>query len=821
MTECVRVVVIGGGVTGCGLAYHLARQGWTDVLLLEKNELTAGATWHAAGNVMHYASSALLTRLHKETTDLMPELEVETGQSVGFHRTGALRLITGAEQLVEYRRAAARASILGVEMDIVSVDEARQRFPLMRGEGLRAALWTPGDGHVDPSGVTFAYAKGARSRGVRIRTGTQVTGLDWTGEEWQVSTSSGPVRAEYVVNCAGMWSQELANMVGVTLPLIVFMHQHLVTEDHPALRALPRELALTRDPFGGFYCRQEGYGLLSGVYEHSPEFVFVDGIPPSFGMELMAPGFDRSADFIARAIERVPALGEVGIKAVYNGPTSRTPDHQPLLGPVPGLRNYFIAAGYAAGFVQAALTKYVAQWIIGGEPELDLSDLHVARFGVHADRDFAFDTVRAAHAFSNTPNYPYAERAAGRPAQTGPLYDRQAARRACFGVRGGVEVVNWYAPDDQEPREQYGFGRPAWHAVVGDECAAVTTGVGLVDLAHLYTFEVTGERAEPFLRGALASPLPAVGACAPALALTTRGTVATLLTVVRPEHGRFLLVGPGEQRIRDLDHLRRAASGEASVALNDVTGGIVRLQLMGPAAGDVVRSAARTDLAAPATTPLGFAGLLHLSYVPTVLARVDETAAGDWLLLAPSELARRLYDVLHGHGEAAGLRDVGVRAWDALRLEAGEPVVGVDIDRTLTPAEAGLDHLLASGQAGAGAASLGGAQPMARRRVLIATAEDPSSDRSTDPYRDDAVLDGDRRIGLVSTGGFGFRCRRGLAQAVVPAAFAVPGTELAIEVLGERCAAMVLAASPVRGPAASGPRPAQAGTARDGAALPG
>ena len=468
MSEQARVVVIGGGVAGCGLAYQLAARGWTDVLLLEKNELTAGATWHAAGHVMHYAASALLTRLQKETTDLMPRLEAETGQSVGFHRTGALRLITSDEQQVEYRRAVAKAGALGMDMDIVSVDEARRHFPLMRAEGLRGALWTPGDGHVDPASVALAFARGARDRGVRIRIGTQVTGMRWTGAEWWLSTSQGEVRAEYVVNCAGMWAQEIANMVGVTLPLVVFMHQHLVTEDHPAVKALPRELALIRDPAGGFNCRQEGRGLLSGVYEHTPEFVFVDGIPPAFGKELMAPNYDRSADFIARAIERVPALGEVGVKMVYNGPTSRTPDHQPLFGPIPGLRNHFIAAGFAAGFVQAGFTKYLAQWIVDGEPELDLSELHAARFGLHADRAFAFDVVRAAHAFSNTPNYPHAERSAGRPAQTGPLYDRQAARRACFGVRAGVEVVNWYAPPGRAPSEQPRFGRPDWHEVVGE-----------------------------------------------------------------------------------------------------------------------------------------------------------------------------------------------------------------------------------------------------------------------------------------------------------------------------------------------------------------
>lgn len=787
MTEQARVVVIGGGVAGCGLAYHLTRLGWRDVLLLEKNELTAGATWHAAGHVMHYASSALLTRLQKETTDLLPLLERETGQCVGFHRTGALRLITRDDQFIEFRRAVAKAGALGMEMDIVSPARARELFPLMREEGLRGAVWTPGDGHCDPSGVTFAYARGARDQGARIRTQCQVKALAWTGSEWRIETTKGPVIAEYVVNCAGMWAQEIANMVGVTLPLIVFMHQHLVTEEHPAVSALTEELVLIRDPAGGFNCRQEGRGLLSGVYEHSPQFVFVDGIPQAFGRELMAPDYDRSADFIARAIERVPALGEVGIKMVYNGPTSRTPDHQPLLGPVPGLRNHFIAAGFAAGFVQAGFTRYVAQWLTEGEPELDLSELHVARFGVHADRAYAFDVVRAGHAFSNTPSYPYTERSAGRPAQTDPLYDRQVAANACFGVRAGIEIVNWYAPPGIEPAEQPRFGRPAWQDIVASECAHVAIKAGLFDLADRYCFEVSGSGAAGFLARVLASALPAPGASAPGLLLTVRGTVATLLTVVRPRPDRFLLVGSGEHRVWDLDVLRNLLSGaEAEAQVTDQTGGCVRLLLSGPAAPDVISRCAAADLAAPSPLPHDFGGLLQFDYVPVVAARVDETATGDWLLIAPAELARRLHEVLHAHGAGAGLRDTGLRALDLLRLEAGEPVPGVDVDRTTTPEEAGLDHLVQATQAGV---STG---PNRRRVMLEVDAVDG------DAYRNDPVLAGDAGVGLVGSGGFGPRCGLSLAQALLPAEFSAAGTRLGVEILGQRRAATVLAEAPAR-----------------------
>ena len=444
MKTHARVLIIGGGVTGCGLAYHLTKLGWSDIVLVEKNELTAGATWHAAGHLMHYSNGAILTKLQKETTDLFPKLEQETGQPVGFHRSGAIRLISHPDQQIEYRRAVAKAELFGVEMEIVGPQRVKELFPLIDTRNLLGGVYTPGDGHVDPSMLTFAYAKGARTGGVEINTQCKVTGLDWHGDHWQVSTVKGTIRAEIIVNCAGMWAPELSAMLGVRLPLIVFMHQHMVTEDHPAVVALDRELVLIRDSINGFNCRQEGKGLLSGVYEHAPEFVFVDGIPPEFGKELMTPNLDRSADFIARAIERVPALGEVGIRMVYNGPTSRTPDHQPLLGPLPGVPNCFIAAGYAAGFVQAGFTRQVAQWIAEGEPDTDMTEFDARRFAPYGNREFAFRTVHAAHAFSNTPGYPHGERGAGRPARTSPLYDRLAAAGAIYGVRNGWEVPNFF-----------------------------------------------------------------------------------------------------------------------------------------------------------------------------------------------------------------------------------------------------------------------------------------------------------------------------------------------------------------------------------------
>jgi dimethylglycine dehydrogenase len=784
MKKHARVLIIGGGVTGCGLAYYLTKLGWSDIVLVEKNELTSGATWHAAGHVMHYSNGAILSKLQKETTDLFPVLERETGQAVGFHQSGAVRLIVHPDQQIEYRRAVAKAELFGVEMEIIGPQRVKELFPLLQIDGLFGGVYTPGDGHVDPSMLTFAYAKGARMGGVEINTQCKVTGLDWRADHWRVATVNGTIQAEIIVNCAGMWAPELAAMLGVRLPLIVFMHQHLVTEDHPAVAALDRELVLIRDSINGFNCRQEGKGLLSGVYEHAPEFVFVNGIPPEFGKELMTPNLDRSADFIARAIERVPALGEVGIRMVYNGPTSRTPDHQPLLGPLPGVPNCFIAAGYAAGFVQAGFTRQVAQWIAEGEPDTDMSEFDVRRFAPYGNREFAFRTVHAAHAFSNAPGYPHGEREAGRPARTSPLYDRLAAVGAIYGVRNGWEVPNFFAAGETPLRPPAAFARPYWFVAVGNECRAAAHTAGILDLSFLAKFEIAGPQAETALGAVLTGALPRrdgdVTRCA---MLTPRGGIATMLIVVRLAADHFLLIGPGEYEARDADDLARRLARQ-SVGFRNVTGAIAMLLVTGPRARDLLTECTRSDLTfslGEEHFPTGTAQQGSLGYAPVTIVRHDETGLGNWLVAVPSDFARPLYEVLRQAGGPFGAVDIGVRAWDALRLEHGTPTVGLDIDRTLSPMEAGL----AASDLGGPSRSSNGRETRRLVRLRVNSGEQ-------DPYQNDVVSHRGRAVGLVRSGGFGHLGRMSLAFAVIPASLATAGTSLEVEIYGRRHPAIVL-----------------------------
>ncbi|MBT6118082.1 MAG: GcvT family protein, partial [Rhodospirillaceae bacterium] len=771
MNRTARAVVIGGGVTGCGLLYHLAKLGWTDCLLVEKNDLTAGATWHAAGHVAHYSASALLTRLQVETTALFPALEAETGQATGFHRTGAIRLATQPEHVTDFKRALAKAKALGVEMEIIGPDEIKRLFPFIETDGLIAGAHTFGDGHADPTGITMAYAIGARAMGAKISIGEQVESLTWLGDEWEVVTNKGTIRAEVVINCAGMWSPEIAAMVGVTLPLIVFMHQHMATEDYPPIRELDHELPLLRDPAGGFNMRQEGGGFLSGVYEHEPEFVFKDGIPPEFGQELMTPNLDRSTDFLAAAMARIPAFGQVGIKTIYNGPTSRTPDHQPMLGPVPGVPNHFIAAGYAAGIMQAGFTKYLAQWIAEGEPEEDMSELDVRRFGIHADRAFTFDVVHAGHTFSNAIPYPYGERAAGRPARTSALYDRLNAEGAVFGVRNGWEVANWFAGPDDDPAEPSSFRRPRWQAAVGREVAVAAEASALADFSYLSLFKISGPGAEGFLETLSAASLPAPGRAAVAPFLTKTGRVATCLRIARTKDDEFLLIGPGEHERRDHDWLWRqlpadGPAGLENVRLENESGRHGILLLTGPKAGEVLRACGKADIFADlsdAGLPEGGIAKAGLGYAPATVIRLDETGCGDHWLLTPMDFLRHLHDAVAAAGEEHGLRAMGLRAWDSLRLERAVPAIGLDADRTMTPAEAGLGALVAGGSADDG-----------DRRMALLRVASPDMD----PWRNDVVWQGDNAVALIGSGGYGHRAGASLGLAALPAALAAPGTKL-------------------------------------------
>lgn len=778
MTTRARVAIIGGGIVGCGILYHLAKRGWTDLVLLEKTELTAGATWHAAGNLSHYSSSAFWTRLQKATTELYKTLATEMGHPIGFHEAGSIRLATVPDHMVEHRRAYAKAKALGVDMELIGLKEIKDLFPFIELHDVLGGAFTSGCGSADPSSATYAMATLARQHGAKIRTNTKVTALEPlpTGE-WRIATDKGELTAEIVVNAAGMWAPEVAALVGVKLPFVIFLHQHLVTESSPLIAALPRELPTLRDPIGGFNVRQEGKGLLSGIYEHEPEFWGVDGIPPAFGREVLPPNWDRSQDFLERAIARVPLLGELGIKMVYNAPTSRTPDHAPLVGPVPGLRNFFMAAGFSAGIMQSGTTGLIAEWIAEGETSLDPAPIDVRRFGPYATKEFTYSVVRVGHKFAGAIDYPHGERGAGRPGKTGPLYERQRANRARFGARNGWETPLWFAPEGVEPKETSRFGRPEWTPHVDAECRRVREGAGLLDRTGRSVFEMTGADARKTLAALSAGVVPTRDGEARLMPfLTPKGGIAALLMTLRLNAEHFRLTGPVEHEVRHFDWLWRNLPRGTSVSLRNRTEQMGSLLLAGPRARAILESAAGRTLSED-TFPWSTARAIELGMARATALRFTTFGEDGWELHVPAPSLAPLYALLMTAGTAHGLGNVGLRAQDALHLEAGFPREGWDFDTTTTIAEAGFALLVDERRAIAGKSA---------RRVVRLAIEGGEADA----YLNDAVLDGERTVGLIASGGHD-RHGKGIAFASLPMESAAPGRKLTVEILGKACTATV------------------------------
>ena len=772
-----QVAIIGGGIVGCGVQYHLAKLGWTDTLILEKAELTAGCTWHAAGNLSHYAASPFWTRVQKWTTDLYEQLAAECGHDVGYHRAGSIRLATVPEHMVENRRAWAKAKALGVEMHLIGPAEIKTLFPFIELHEVLGGAFTPGCGSADPSSVTFAMAERARAMGAAIKQGVRVTGLAPTPSGgWRLATTAGEVEAEIVVNAAGMWAPEIMAWLGIELPFVKFLHQHLVTEPSPLIKALPRRLPTLRDPLGGFNVRQEGVGLLSGIYEHEPVFWGEAGVPAGFGREVFAPDWERSQDFLDNAIRRVPLLGQLGIKMVYNAPTSRTPDHNPLCGPVPGLRNFHMAAGFAAGIMQAATTRLIAEWIAHGEPGIDCAPIDVKRYGPFATSAFTYAVVRAGHKFAGAIDYPYGERGAARPGKTSPLHAHHCARRAAMAARNGWEVPLWYAPEGMEPKERSVFGLPHWWPIVRDEARRAIDGAALFDACSFSRFALAGREAIAQLDRLCASRLPPVGGMAPLVFLTPKGRVASWLLAARPDEDTIRLFGPPETEDRDFDWLWRNLPPSARLANRTMDEGA--LLLIGPEAPARV----------PQAPAAGRAGAIEWGGHKAFAVRGTTYGMDGCLIVAPME---RL-PALHAQALATGIAEIGVRALDALRLWNGVPRRGLDIDIGTTALGSPLAALIDWGKPdflGRAAASAERTQGLARRLVRLSVeASDP-------PYENDTVFAGEEALGLVGSAAPAPEAGRALAFASVPAAHAVEGTALAVEVLGGRRPARVLGPS--------------------------
>ena len=787
-----RAVVIGGGVGGTSIAYHLADLGWRDVVLVDRAELTSGSTFHSAGLVGQLRSSVTLTRMMMYGADLYRRLAAETGVDPGWHEVGSIRLASSPERLEELTRQAGWAQTFGLPMDLISPREAQDRFPPMSTDGVLGGVWLPTDGWLDPSGLAHALAAGARQRGATIRTHTRVVAIGTergrvTGVTVEHQGEREEIRADVMVNVGGMFAPEIGAMVGVTVPLIPIAHQYLFTEQmegvHPGLPQL-------RDPDNLVYFREEVGGLCMGGYERDPAPWALDGVPADFNGRLLAPDMERFRSIMEGAIRRVPAIEDAPVSRVINGPEAFTPDNEFILGESE-VGGFWVAAGFSAHGIAGAggIGRQMASWIVEGEPELDLWKMDIRRFGP-AYRSQTHTLARSIENYATyyDIHYPNEERTAGRPLRASPTYDTLAELGAVFGEKSGWERPNWFesnAPAGDTALRPRGWAGRHWSPAIGVEALATRHAAGLYDETSFAKLEIAGPGALGFLERMCANRIDRpVGAIVYTQMLDRRGGIQADLTVTRVAEDGFLLVTGTAVGNHDASWLRRHLPDDGSVALRDITAGRVCIGLWGPRARDILASVTRDDVS-DAGFPYLTAREISIGAVPVLALRVTYVGELGWECYAPTEYGRTLWSTLWAAGQPHGLVAAGYRAIDALRLEKGYRVWSSDITPAETPYEAGLGFAVAldKGVDFIGRDALVAAKVVGpRKRLRCLVLDDPRAVAlGNEPVRVDGEV-----VGRVTSGGYGFAVERSIAYAYLPHESAAIGTRGEVELFGVR-----------------------------------
>jgi len=695
MKTYAEVAVIGGGLIGCSILYHLTKLGWKDVVLLERSELTAGSTWHAAANTHGLHDNNNISRLQYYTMKLYKELEQETGQGCGIFTTGSMYLAQTADREHQLRIQAAKAKYFDVDFYELSQHEARELNPLVNFDDIRCIMFEADGGSVDPSGVTHAYAKGARANGAEIYRQAPVIETNARADgSWDVVTDKGTIHADVVVNAAGLWGREVAALAGFELPLMTMEHQYFVTESIPEIEALGRRLPSVADRDGEYYMRQEGNGLLVGAYEKDGRFWAENGTPLEFGHELLPDDLDRIVDNVMRACDRVPVLGEAGVKRVINGPMIWSPDSAALFGPVPELQNYYCCNGIIPGFSQSGgLGSLLAQWIVEGEPELDVFGWDVARYGQWANKPFT--KARALDCYANRfkIHFPYEEREAGRAVRTRPVYELQKSMGAVFGLNYGWEHPLWFAGDGQQVEETYGFERQNSFDYVAAECKALRENAGLLDISNFAKYEVKGTGAGDWLDRVVANKVPReTGRSCLAPLIGKRGGIAGDFTVTQLAQDHYLMVGSG---MAERYHLRffNMVERPDTVSFESLTEAYTGFNLAGPKARDILVEL--TDI------PLDNESFrfmrskqTQVAGIDAIMLRVSFTGDIGWEIYVPVEQQLALYEALLTAGKPYGMVAVGGRSLLSLRLEKGYGSWGREYSPEYWPQEVGLKRLI-------------------------------------------------------------------------------------------------------------------------------
>ncbi len=783
-----KVVIIGGGVVGCSILFHLAKFGWKDVVLLERDELTSGSSWHAAGQIHTISSDPNISRLQGYTIDLYKEIEETSGHSVGLHMTGGFYLASNKTWYDYLKRERSKARYMGLSQEFISPQEVADRHPLIDPKHYLAALWDDQDGDLDPSGATYAFAKSARVHGAQYFTHTPVTATKQRADgSWDVTTPKGVINAEHIVNCGGLWAREVGNMAHLQLPVQPMEHHYLLTEDIPEIVAAESRLPCGIDYSANIYFRQERNGLLLGTYEQVGTPWKVNGTPMDFGHELLQPNLDQIADRLEFAFERIPVLGEVGIRQAINGPFTFGPDGNPMIGPVPGMKNYWCAVGVMAGFCQGGgVGLTMAEWMIDGEPSIDVWAMDVARFGDWATPDWG--TVKSTENYERrfVMTFPNETLPKGRAQKTTSLYDRLISKGAVMDQGFGLEHALWFADGPDDANEVPTFERNRSHAYVAREVKAVQEAVGGIEIANFSKHEFKGEGARAYLDHVLAGHVPKPGRLMLTPMLTPKGKLYGDLTVGCLAEDHFMLFGSGA--MQEAHRRWFEASLPNNVTYRNASDDWHGIALSGPKSRDLLARVTRLDVSADA---LRFRDIRQtvVADVPVILNRISFSGELGYEIYCHPQYLMRLANGIEAAGKDLGYRWYGARALMSLRLEKGWGVWTLEYRPDFNALESGMDTFIDWEKEFVGKAATLEFRAAGTARKLVTMAIETDG---IDVVGDEAILCSGEAVGYVSSGGFAHRVSRSVAMGYVSTEHSAPGTLLEVEILGEICAAEVL-----------------------------
>ncbi|MDH3635988.1 MAG: FAD-dependent oxidoreductase [Gammaproteobacteria bacterium] len=789
MESQARVVIIGGGVVGCSILFHLVKHGWKDCVLLERNELTSGSSWHAAGQIHTISSDPNISRLQGYTIELYPELEKLSGQSVGHHQTGGFYVASNQTWYDYLKRERSKARYMGLDQEFISMKELADRHPLIDPSRYLAALWDPLDGDIDPSGVTYAYAKAAKKLGGRYHTHAQVIETNQRKDgSWDVVTKEGTIHAEHIVNAGGLWAREVGHLSGLNLPVQPMEHHYLITETIPEIAARAERLPAGIDYEGNIYFRQEGQGMLLGTYEPKATPWMVGGTPNDFGHELLEPQLDHIAERLELGFERIPALAEAGIKDMINGPFTFGPDGNPMIGPVPGMKNYWAAVGVMAGFCQAGgVGKCLAEWMIDGEPEIDVWAMDIARFGDYASPDYG--TIKSSENYERrfVMTFPNETLPKGRRMRTTALYDRLTARGAVWGDGFGLEAALWFADDPEDAHEEPTFARSRAHDYVARECKAVREAVGITEIANFAKHSIKGPDARKFLDFVMAGRVPQPGRINLSPMLTHKGKLYGDLTIACLKDDDFMIFGSGAAQEM---HRRWFEShlGGYDVQYENVSRRYHGIGLSGPNARELLSRITRDDVSGDV---LKFRDIKRtfVGTVPAILTRLSFSGELGYEIYVEPEYQLKLYEEILANSEGLGLTHYGLRALMSLRLEKNWGAWTLEFRPDFTAAQSGLDVFINWDKDFIGKAAAQKERDAGPTIKLVTMTIDTDD---IDVTLDEAILKDGECVGYVTSGGYAHHVQKSMALGYVPAELAADGTELEVEINGEMYSALVV-----------------------------